>query len=168
MQTRTQLIHRVFRIRDLPTRFSPQFFQQRYAATIAANSRESPRQHRDRRSDVEACGAPIRSGPPTYRCSDGGGDIVNISSVAGRTARAGNAAYAATKWGINGWSEALRQDRRTQAEPLSCISWQYECPKRSFRLPGAGQCDNLGAGEVTVLDLEDTEGPMRLASVVGG
>jgi NADP-dependent 3-hydroxy acid dehydrogenase YdfG len=41
---------------------------------------------------------------------DGGGDLINISSVAGRTARAGNAAYAATKWGINGWSEALRQE----------------------------------------------------------
>lgn len=40
---------------------------------------------------------------------DGGGDIVNISSVAGRTARSGNAVYAATKWGINGWSESLRQ-----------------------------------------------------------
>src|SRR3954451_6617237 len=41
---------------------------------------------------------------------DGGGDLVNVSSVAGRTARAGNAAYAATKWGINGWSEAVRQE----------------------------------------------------------
>src|SRR3954451_562553 len=41
---------------------------------------------------------------------DGGGDLVNISSVAGRTARAGTAAYAATKWGLNGWSEALRQE----------------------------------------------------------
>ena len=41
---------------------------------------------------------------------NGGGDLVNISSVAGRTARAGNAGYAATKWGINGWSEALRQE----------------------------------------------------------
>jgi NADP-dependent 3-hydroxy acid dehydrogenase YdfG len=40
----------------------------------------------------------------------GGGDLVNISSVAGRTARAGNAGYAATKWGVNGWSEALRQE----------------------------------------------------------
>ena len=40
----------------------------------------------------------------------GGGDLINISSVAGRTARAGNAAYAATKWGMNGWSEALRQE----------------------------------------------------------
>jgi NADP-dependent 3-hydroxy acid dehydrogenase YdfG len=53
---------------------------------------------------------------------DGGGDLVNISSVAGRTARVGNAVYAATKWGINGWSEALRQElqpdiRVTVVEP---------------------------------------------------
>jgi NADP-dependent 3-hydroxy acid dehydrogenase YdfG len=41
---------------------------------------------------------------------DGGGDIINISSVAGRTARAGNGVYAATKWGTNGWSESLRQE----------------------------------------------------------
>lgn len=41
---------------------------------------------------------------------DGDGDIINISSVAGRTARAGNGVYAATKWGINGWSESLRQE----------------------------------------------------------
>ncbi|GAA1434282.1 SDR family oxidoreductase [Microlunatus lacustris] len=42
--------------------------------------------------------------------NDGGGDIINISSVAGRTARAGNGVYAATKWGMNGWSESLRQE----------------------------------------------------------
>jgi NADP-dependent 3-hydroxy acid dehydrogenase YdfG len=40
----------------------------------------------------------------------GGGDLVNISSVAGRKARPGNSVYAATKWGLNGWSEALRQE----------------------------------------------------------
>jgi NADP-dependent 3-hydroxy acid dehydrogenase YdfG len=40
---------------------------------------------------------------------DGGGDLINISSVAGRTARPFNAVYAATKWGMGGWSEALRQ-----------------------------------------------------------
>jgi NADP-dependent 3-hydroxy acid dehydrogenase YdfG len=53
---------------------------------------------------------------------DGGGDLVNISSVAGRTARPGNAVYAATKWGIGGWSESLRQElqpdvRVTVVEP---------------------------------------------------
>jgi NADP-dependent 3-hydroxy acid dehydrogenase YdfG len=41
---------------------------------------------------------------------DGGGDLVNISSVAGRKARPSNSVYAATKWGLNGWSEALRQE----------------------------------------------------------
>lgn len=51
-----------------------------------------------------------------------GGDIVNISSIAGRTARAGNGVYAATKWGMNGWSESLRQEllpdiRVTLVEP---------------------------------------------------
>ena len=40
--------------------------------------------------------------------ANGGGDLVNVSSVAGRVAPAGFAAYAATKGGINGWSEALR------------------------------------------------------------
>ena len=41
---------------------------------------------------------------------EGGGDLVNVSSVAGRTARPGNAGYAATKWGIGGFSEGLRQE----------------------------------------------------------
>ena len=40
----------------------------------------------------------------------GGGDLINVSSVAGRTARPTNAVYAATKWGMGGWSEALRQE----------------------------------------------------------
>jgi NADP-dependent 3-hydroxy acid dehydrogenase YdfG len=51
-----------------------------------------------------------------------GGDLVNVSSVAGRVAPAGFAAYAATKWGMNGWSEALRVElqpeiRVTVVEP---------------------------------------------------
>jgi NADP-dependent 3-hydroxy acid dehydrogenase YdfG len=46
----------------------------------------------------------------TSGATERGGDIINISSVAGRTARAGNGVYAATKWGMNGWSESLRQE----------------------------------------------------------
>jgi NADP-dependent 3-hydroxy acid dehydrogenase YdfG len=37
-------------------------------------------------------------------------DMVNISSVAGRVARSGSAVYNATKWGVNAFSEALRQE----------------------------------------------------------
>ncbi len=46
--------------------------------------------------------------------ANGGGDLVNISSVVGRIAPAGFAAYAATKWAINGWSEALRVELQPQ------------------------------------------------------
>ncbi|GJD19709.1 short-chain dehydrogenase/reductase SDR [Rivularia sp. IAM M-261] len=38
------------------------------------------------------------------------GHVVNISSVAGRIARAGVGIYNATKWGVNAFSEALRQE----------------------------------------------------------
>jgi NADP-dependent 3-hydroxy acid dehydrogenase YdfG len=37
-------------------------------------------------------------------------DIVNLSSTAGRRADAGAAVYNLTKWGVNGFSEALRQE----------------------------------------------------------
>jgi NADP-dependent 3-hydroxy acid dehydrogenase YdfG len=40
----------------------------------------------------------------------GGGHIVNVSSVAGRVARLGSAVYNATKWGVGAFSESLRQE----------------------------------------------------------
>ena len=40
----------------------------------------------------------------------GGGDIVNVSSVAGRRADAGGAVYNMTKFGVHAFSEALRQE----------------------------------------------------------
>jgi clavulanate-9-aldehyde reducatase len=40
----------------------------------------------------------------------GGGDIVNVSSVAGRRADAGAAVYNLTKFGVTGFTEALRQE----------------------------------------------------------
>jgi NADP-dependent 3-hydroxy acid dehydrogenase YdfG len=42
--------------------------------------------------------------------AQGGGHIVNISSVAGRTVREGNAVYSATKWGVGAFSEGLRME----------------------------------------------------------
>ena len=46
---------------------------------------------------------------PLMKAQDGG-HIVNVSSVAGRTARAGSGVYNASKWGVGAFSEALRQE----------------------------------------------------------
>ena len=40
----------------------------------------------------------------------GSGHIVNVSSVAGRRASLGSGVYNMTKWGVTGFSEALRQE----------------------------------------------------------
>jgi NADP-dependent 3-hydroxy acid dehydrogenase YdfG len=42
--------------------------------------------------------------------AQGGGHIVNVSSVSGRTVRAGAVVYSATKWGVGAFSEGLRQE----------------------------------------------------------
>jgi clavulanate-9-aldehyde reductase len=42
--------------------------------------------------------------------ASGGGDVVNLSSVAGRRADAGAAVYNMTKFGVHAFSEALRQE----------------------------------------------------------
>lgn len=40
----------------------------------------------------------------------GSGDVVNVSSVAGRVARKGAGVYNASKWAVNAFSESLRQE----------------------------------------------------------
>src|SRR5665213_2787570 len=42
--------------------------------------------------------------------AQGGGHVVNVSSVAGRVARAGSGVYNLTKFGIGAFSESLRQE----------------------------------------------------------
>jgi clavulanate-9-aldehyde reducatase len=51
----------------------------------------------------------------------GGGDIVNVSSVAGRTAALGSAVYNMTKWGVTGFSEGLRQEALHLGIRVSCV-----------------------------------------------
>ena len=48
-------------------------------------------------------------------------DLVNISSSAGRVARPGTAVYNLTKFGVNGFSEALRQEMQALRVRVSVI-----------------------------------------------
>jgi len=51
----------------------------------------------------------------------GGGDVVNVSSVAGRAANMGSAVYNMTKWGVTGFSEALRQEALHLGVRVTCV-----------------------------------------------
>jgi 3-oxoacyl-[acyl-carrier protein] reductase len=55
----------------------------------------------------------------------GGGTIINISSLAGKNPFKGGAAYNASKFGLNGFSEAIMQDLR------------YDNIKVSYVMPGS-------------------------------
>jgi len=83
-------------------------------APFTSDQREEQR----RMVDVNLLGAMTTTEVFLDQLRDGGGDLINISSVAGRTARPGNAAYAATKWGLNGWSEALRQELQPEVRVI--------------------------------------------------
>jgi NAD(P)-dependent dehydrogenase (short-subunit alcohol dehydrogenase family) len=107
--------------------------------------------HADHRRLVEAnlLGAMTATEVFLDQLRDGGGDLVNLSSVAGRTARPGNAVYAATKWGINGWSESLRLGDRacpavegSGAVPGAAISRDYR--RWSRQRPGRPAGDRRG------------------------
>jgi clavulanate-9-aldehyde reducatase len=61
-----------------------------------------------------------REALPLLRDS-GGGHVVNVSSVAGRTAGFGSAVYNMTKWGVTGFSEALRQEALNSNIRVTCV-----------------------------------------------
>jgi NADP-dependent 3-hydroxy acid dehydrogenase YdfG len=52
----------------------------------------------------------------------GGGDIVNLSSTAGRRADAGAAVYNMTKFGVHAFSEALRQEALHQGVRVTIVA----------------------------------------------
>ena len=65
-----------------------------------------------------------REAIPRFR-KRGGGDLINLSSLAGKNAFAGGAAYNASKFGLNGFSEAAMLDHR------------YENVRVSYIMPGS-------------------------------
>jgi 3-oxoacyl-[acyl-carrier protein] reductase len=74
-----------------------------------------------------------REGLPRLK-QRGGGYIVNISSLAGKNAFAGGAAYNASKFGLNGFSEAMMLDHR------------YENVRVSYVMPGSVDTEFGSAG----------------------
>jgi NADP-dependent 3-hydroxy acid dehydrogenase YdfG len=55
----------------------------------------------------------------------GGGHVVNVSSVAGRVARLGSGVYNATKWGVGAFSESLRQEALNYGVRVTIIEPGY-------------------------------------------
>ena len=62
----------------------------------------------------------VRSAVPLMK-KRGGGFVLNIGSLAGRNPFAGGAAYNASKFGLNGFSEAIMQDLRRDGIRVSQI-----------------------------------------------
>jgi 3-oxoacyl-[acyl-carrier protein] reductase len=65
---------------------------------------------------------------PIFRAR-GGGDVINISSLAGKNPFAGGAGYNASKFGLNGFSEAMMLDHR------------YDGIRVSYIMPGSVDTD---------------------------
>jgi NAD(P)-dependent dehydrogenase (short-subunit alcohol dehydrogenase family) len=57
---------------------------------------------------------------PIFR-QTGGGDIVNISSLAGKNPFAGGAGYNASKFGLNGFSDAMMLDHRNNGVRVTTV-----------------------------------------------
>jgi NADP-dependent 3-hydroxy acid dehydrogenase YdfG len=102
---------------------------------------------------------------PMFRQA-GGGDIINISSLAGKNAFAGGAGYNASKFGLNGFSEALMLDYRNEGIRVSTImpgSVNTEFGKTpgvgdGGRDEGSWKIDPADVGEIVVMLLRMPRG----------
>ena len=98
--------------------------------------------------------------------SGGGGDIINISSIAGKNALPNGAAYAASKWGLNGLSYSVAEELRAHNIRVSVI-----CPGSTHTefSPHAGKSpDNMLKAEdvAHVVAMLVTQAPQSFASEV--
>jgi NADP-dependent 3-hydroxy acid dehydrogenase YdfG len=89
-------------------------------------------------------------------------DIVNISSLNGRNAYAMMAVYTATKFGVTGFSEALRQELAKQHVRVSVVEpGSVDTELRTHNSDAVQQLLNAGLGDIERLqsqDIADTVG----------
>jgi len=84
--------------------------------------------------DLNLTGSYYCSKEALQRLVGRGGYIINISSLAGKNAFAGGAAYNASKFGLNGFSEAMMMDHR------------YDGVRVSYIMPGSVATDFGSSG----------------------
>ncbi|MGW6788463.1 SDR family NAD(P)-dependent oxidoreductase [Streptomyces chartreusis] len=83
-------------------------------------------------------------------------DIINISSLNGRNAYAMMAVYTATKFGVTGFSEALRQELAKQHVRVSVVEpGSVDTELRSHNSEIVQQMLNAGLGDIERLQSED-------------
>ncbi|MFG2296690.1 SDR family NAD(P)-dependent oxidoreductase [Streptomyces sp. NPDC048603] len=83
-------------------------------------------------------------------------DLVNISSVAGRHAFAGSAAYCATKFGVNAFSESVRQELARQHVRVCVVEpGSVDTELRTHNVPEVQQAIDQVLGAIERLRPED-------------
>jgi NADP-dependent 3-hydroxy acid dehydrogenase YdfG len=87
----------------------------------------------------------------------GSGDVVNISSVAGRTARKGAGVYNASKWAVNAFSESLRQEVTGRGVRISLVEPGAVATELTDHItqPAAKAASKEMAANMTPLQAED-------------
>jgi len=87
----------------------------------------------------------------------GSGDVVNISSVAGRTARKGAGVYNASKWAVNAFSESLRQEVTGRGVRISLVEPGAVATELADHItqPAAKQASKEMAATMTRLEADD-------------
>ena len=96
--------------------------------------------------------------------AQGSGHIVNVSSVAGRVARAGSGVYNLTKFGVGAFSESLRQETAEAGIRVTII----EPGAVATELPGHNRDEVLEQMQkrfagVTPLEAQDIAGAVLYA-----
>ena len=87
----------------------------------------------------------------------GSGDVVNISSVAGRVARSGAGVYNASKWAVNAFSESLRQEVTARGVRISLVEPGAVATELTDHItqPEAKAASKAMAANMTPLQAED-------------
>jgi NADP-dependent 3-hydroxy acid dehydrogenase YdfG len=87
----------------------------------------------------------------------GSGDVVNVSSVAGRVARKGSGVYNASKWAVNAFSESLRQEVTGRGVRIGLVEPGAVATELSDHItqPEAKQASKDNAARMRTLQSED-------------